>query len=139
MWLSRQLSSPAEGNRTALSTGRVTIAGEHAAVMLEGERRELSTACPGGVRWAPASGDDVLVFRSDEGEQYIIGLVGEGDDMPGSGEVLLKSGKCSILLGSGGISISGDVRIDGSLSVSGRLSVGGTDILAAIEALRSSV
>lgn len=131
MWLSKQLSSPVGEKGTALNTGRVTIAGEHAAVMLEGERRELAIACPGGVRWTPKAGDDVLVLRSDEGEQYIIGLAGEAEGLPDSGDMLLKSGECSILVGSGGISISGDVRIEGSLSV------GGTDILAAIRELQS--
>ena len=64
MWLSQQFSRPA-ARRGAVSTGRVTIAGESPAVMLSAERRELRAALPAGLRWAPALGDEVLVLAAD--------------------------------------------------------------------------
>lgn len=132
MWLSQQLSAPV-GGKGGLSTGKVTIAEDKAAVMLEGERRELAIACPSAVRWAPKLGDEVLVFTSDEGERFIVGIVEESSELPGQGELLLKSGSCSIHVGSGGVKVSGD------MSVSGRLVVNGVDILSAIEALQASL
>lgn len=129
MWLSQQLSRREGGLSGGISTGRVTIAGEGAAVMLEGERRELSSVYPGGLCWAPAAGDEVLVLRSDEGERFIIGKLPEGDGKCGSGEYILRSEGGSIKLGKDGIEIEGEVVIKG------RLLLNGLDVGNALSAL----
>ena len=129
MWLSQQLSRREEGLSGGISTGKVTIAGEGAAVMLEGERRELRSLYPGGMGWAPAAGDEVLVLRSDEGERFIIGKVPEGSGKCGGGEYFLQSAGGSIKLGKDGIEIEGEV------AVKGRLILNGLDVGDALSAL----
>lgn len=109
MWLSQQFSRPAP-QRGAVSTGRVTIAGEKAAVMLSGERRELSVALPAGLHWTPALGDEVLVLETGEGESYIIGLAAES-------------------------SAGGSIEFGGDMSIGGRLILNGVDVGAALAAL----
>lgn len=126
MWLSQQLPVAAPG-RSGLSTGKVTIIDDKAAVMLEGERRELPIACPSAVRWVPKVDDEVLVFTTEEGERYVVGLVVEPEELPDEGEIILRSGGSSLKLYRNGV------------SVNGRLVVNGVDILAAIESLRGSL
>lgn len=106
MWLSQQFSRPA-ARRGAVSTGRVTIAGESPSVMLSGERRELRAALPAGLRWAPALGDEVLVLETDEGEGYIIGLAAESP-------------------------AGGSIEFMGDVNIGGRLILGGVDVGAAL-------
>ncbi len=126
MWLSQQLPAVPPA-KSGLSTGKVTIAEDKAAVMLEGERREVPIACPSAVRWLPKVDDEVLVFTSDEGERYIVGLVVDPEELPEQGELLMRSDGGSLRLNSRGVSISG------------RLYVNGVDILAVIESLRGSI
>lgn len=113
MWLSQQLSRTGQHSCAEISTGRVTIAGDRAAVMLEGERREVPVACAGGITWTPAVGDDVLVLHSDEGERYILGLAGGAGEMAPPGEIILKCGDNSLRIGRDGLEIKGTLLLNG--------------------------
>lgn len=126
MWLSERLSNKNSGDGGAVCGGVVTVSGEKAAVMLEGEKREMQLLYPGGLMWSPVAGEEVIVLRSEDGEQYLLGSCGPGEGL-GSGEKLLKGPGGSIGIGKDGVSISGNVEIKG------RLTVNGVDILAAIE------
>lgn len=130
MWLAQELSRRGSERAGEISTGKVSVAGDKAAVMLDGERRGITVACPGGLRWNPAAGEDVIVLRSGDGEQFVLGVAGNEDEIPEKGGYLLKSGGNSLALGSAGVEIKGDIAAEG------RLLVNGCDILAAIEELR---
>lgn len=129
MWLSQQLSRGGERSAGGISTGRVTISGDTASVMLEGERRELPLACPGGMIWSPAVGDEVLVLRSDEGERFVMGHTGDGATKAAPGELILRSGANSLRIGKNGI------ELEGTLNINGRLVLNGLDVGAFIARL----
>ena len=132
MWLSQQISRATGRDEAVCSTGVVTIAGEKSAVMLAGERRELAVAAPAGLRWSPAAGSEVLVLRSDEGEQFIIGLA-SGDTAAKPGQLMLGGEKA-------GIRISEDaIEITGNVSIRGRLLLDGVDIGEAIAQLQAAL
>ena len=112
MWLSRQQKQ--EKEEQAAASGLVTISGEKVAVELDSERRGLTVYSPGGYRWRPAAGEQVLVVRTEDGlcvvgmpcvsdlDEGEVGLAG-----PDGAEVSLKR--------DGHIILSGNVKVDGSL------------------------
>ena len=112
MWLSEQLAHGAEKTDAEISTGKVTIAGEQAAVMLQGERRGLGTLSPAGIIWAPAAGDEVVVMQTEDGERFIMGTASGGQSVR-PGEIILSCGENSITIGKTGIELRGSVRING--------------------------
>ena len=60
MWTSERNRRLSAGEPAA-DVGVVTLNGDPAGVELGGERRWLSVYSPGGYRWRPAAGDQVLV------------------------------------------------------------------------------
>lgn len=115
MWLSRQ-RGPGTRHKQAAQVGSVTLAGDPAAAVLDGERRDLPVFGPGGYVWRPQVGDQVLVVKSGaDGEQPCIAGVRTGADWGlEPGEVGLFSSGASIILHNGGvISMSGAVFING--------------------------
>ena len=113
MWLSQQLARRESEASGEISRGKVTIGGDSAAVMLQGERRELATLCPAGMSWSPAAGDDVVVLQSEDGERFIIGTVSSTLGNTAPGEVILKCGGNSIHISENGIELKGSVIING--------------------------
>ncbi|MCI8414103.1 MAG: hypothetical protein HFF00_00550 [Ruminiclostridium sp.] len=102
--------------------GEVTVAGEAAAVALEGERRQVGRWLPGGYHWTPRRGESVLVVKSGaEGEACLLGVE---DTLPGlePGEVFLSAaeGVGVRLTGDGKILLTGDVQITGTLRLNGK-------------------
>lgn len=97
-------------------TGLVTLPGENLGVWLEGERRGVTVYGPGGYRWAPALGEEVLVLKTGEwGEKPC--AVGVPADARGlaPGEVMITAGRASLRLSPDGrVEITGDVYINGS-------------------------
>ena len=61
MWLSRQQKRPHQAGEGQV--GRVTIGGDHVAVLLDSERRGLEVYGPGGYRWKPGAGQRALVIQ----------------------------------------------------------------------------
>lgn len=127
MWLAQKLSG-ADVAGAAAGFGSVSIGGSSAAVMLEGEKREIATVCPGGFFWSPVPGQEVLVLRDDSGRHCILGVLGDAEGAVPD-ELLIKAGNGTVRLRSDGISLEGEVHI------SGRLYINGTDVEAALAGL----
>ena len=60
MWISRQGMSR-DGRQEAARVGVVSLPGDPAAVLLDGERRQVPVFAPGGYQWQPMRGERVLV------------------------------------------------------------------------------
>ena len=98
-------------------TGQVTLAGTPAGVGLEGERREIPIFGPGGYRWAPGRGDQVLVVKTGPEESpALVGVRQEEALEPG--EVFL-----SVAEGAG-------IRLkpDGTIALTGKITVNGQEV-----------
>lgn len=91
--------------------GLVTLGGEETAVNLGGERRWLRVCAPGGMRWRPKEGSQVLVLKSGE-EAWVLGVMAEGDS-PDPGHVHLAGEGCAL-------SLEQDIRITGNVELNGR-------------------
>lgn len=110
----------------AADVGEVTLEEEPLGVYLEGERRWAEIYSPGGYRWRPAQGEQVLVLKSGaEREQpCIVGRYQEGELEPGEVELSSGSGKSMIRLNA-----DGELALDGWVTVNG---VGLEDLIASI-------
>lgn len=97
MWLAEKAGAE-KSAVPDIQIGKVTIGGGSPAVMLDGEKRNVALALPGGYGWEPKVGDEVLVLKS-EGEWFIVARAAGGGD-------------CTVTL-------SGEVNISGSLKVNG--------------------
>lgn len=105
------------GNRLgdgAADLGSVTLGGDPAGVYTGGERRWLPVYSPGGYRWRPTAGDQVLVIKAGEGREApcITGCrQGEGELAPGEVRIGCNSGEIRIH--------QDDVKLMGSVTVNG--------------------
>lgn len=117
MWLSEQRKKrPA---RSAGEIGDVTLAEDTLAVELESERRGMEVYAPGGYRWRPAVGQQVLVLKA-EGEPKVVGVPVDGAGLA-PGETALENGGAWIRLGAdGGIRLGPQVQVEGSLYIDGQ-------------------
>ena len=112
MWISRQGMSR-DGRQEAARVGVVSLPGDPAAVLLDGERRQVPVFAPGGYQWQPMRGERVLVVKAGpDGEQPCAAGV--------RGEVVLYSG-------GGAASIR--IRNDGVISMSGTVFVNGLPVM----------
>lgn len=126
MWLSEQVRRKNAGGASA-GVGGVTIGGESAAVMLNGEYRGLKTLLPEGIYWRPGAGTQVMVLTTDDGERFILGTADEQDIPPlDEGELCLKSGKSWLKFGADGvISAEGEIQVNGNVQLNGNILLGG--------------
>ena len=125
MWTSDRSRKRAVGECGA-DVGEVTVEQEPLGVYLEGERRWAGVYSPGGYRWQPIQGEQVLVLKAGaEREQpCIVGRQQEGALEPGEVELSSGTGKAVIRL-----------RGDGELALVGRITVNGVrleDLIAGI-------
>lgn len=94
----------------AAQPGLVTLGGEETAANLGGERRWLNVCTPGGIRWSPRQGEQVLVLKDGE-NAWVLGVMEEQQSvMPG--QLRLNGADCSLLLGEN-VEISGEVVVNG--------------------------
>ena len=116
MWVSQQGKNTSVFG-TGAEEGQVTVGGDPAGVYLTGERRNLPVCAPGGFRWKPATGQQVLVLNHEQGGAHaaILGLLPQGDvSHLQSGEIELSGGGAHIMLGqSAVITLGGTVNING--------------------------
>ena len=115
MWTSeRHRKRPVE--ESAADTGAVTLEDSPAGVYLEGERRGAQVYSPGGYRWRPAQGEQVLVLKAG-GERESPCIIGrrQADGLgPGEVEIACQEGRASIrLLPVGEIELRGGVVVNG--------------------------
>ena len=116
MWTSSQTKATRSRPDSAAALGTVTSGGPEVGVFLGAERRRLPILAPGGYRWRPSVGDQVLVLKTGADGQSPFVLAGlqpvQDDLMPG--EVELAGPGCSLRLdGSGSVILSGTVMVNG--------------------------
>lgn len=121
MWISKKLR-PAPPTADA-DLGVTTIAGGQAGVLTRGEVRSLPIYGPGGYRWMPQNGAEVLVIKGGPGgqEQCVAGMRQAETEAPMEpGEVLICGGGASVYLkADGSLVLRGRVCVEGSLLING--------------------
>lgn len=121
MWISRKMR-PAPPTADA-DLGVTTIAGGQAGVLTRGEVRSLPVYGPGGYRWMPQNGAEVLVIKGGPGgqEQCVAGMrQAETQEPLEPGEVLICGGGASIYLkADGSLVLKGRVCVEGPLVING--------------------
>ena len=117
MWLSRRIVQETPELEPA-TLGTVSIGGEDAAVVTDGEKRNARVISPGGYCWQPSEADSVLVIKGNE--LYVPGMLQSGKALA-PGEVMIYSRGASIRLRNNGtIEIDGRVEITGEAFINGR-------------------
>ena len=107
MWMNRgERRVPVE--EAAAEVGRVTLGGEPCGVALGGERRLLPVYAPGGYRWRPRVGEQVLVLKAgeDREEPCVVGAAQPPGELK-PGEVELTGGAVTLRLGQEGLFLNG--------------------------------
>ena len=74
MWLAEKKQSQ-DFDFCGGAVGIVTIGGAKPSVLVEGELRNADLVCSGAVR-LPKAGDEVLLIRSLDGENVVVGKIG---------------------------------------------------------------
>lgn len=116
MWVSKQTKKRGSGSGTA-QVGLVTAAGQESGVYLGTQRCWLPVLAPGGYRWRPKTGEQVLVLKTGaEGESAcVLARQEEPDTDLRPGEVELYAPKCGLKLNeAGGIELHGKVWVNGT-------------------------
>lgn len=107
MWLSEKMAAKAAVEKEAES-GVVSVSGAEPAVVVDGEKRQLTVVSPGGYQWQPGVEQEVLVL----GEK-ILGMPQAAFSLE-PGEVRISSRGASILLkNDGSIYLEGNVFVNG--------------------------
>lgn len=117
MWTSRQTKMVGTTLRGNAQLGVVTAGGQENGVHLGTERRWLPVMAPGGYRWRPQTGEQVLVMKTgvdDESACVLARQEGQGDDLL-PGEVELYARNCGMKLTNGGnVELRGTVLVNGT-------------------------
>lgn len=121
MWLSKCAVTGA--NQSELpEIGTVTISGSPLGILCDSETRNVALTYPGGFRWHPKAGSDVLVLKCAGGEQIALAQLPD-DDTPElePGELIIKSDSGSFIKldNNGAISISGSINLKGPVTLNG--------------------
>lgn len=117
MWLSKRIVQETPETEPA-TLGTVSIGGEDAAVVTDGEKRNAKLISPGGYCWQPSEADSVLVIKGNE--LYVPGRLHDGGEIS-PGEVRIYSNGASVWLKNDGtVEIRGEVRIIGEAFVNNR-------------------
>ena len=118
MWLSRRITHPETEPETA-ALGTISMGGSRAAVVTDGEKRDVRIISPGGYCWQPGAGERVLVLKASQ--TYIPGALQTAQAELAPGEVMVYSNAARIVLrNNGDMELKGKVRITGRLFVNGR-------------------
>lgn len=117
MWLSRRIVQETPESEPA-TLGTVSIGGEDAAVVTDGEKRNAKVISPGGYCWQPSEADSVLVIKGNE--LYVPGMLQSGGALS-PGEVMVYSRGATLRLKNDGtIEVQGRVEISGEAFINGR-------------------
>ena len=115
MWISQQGRSAGRQEHDA-RMGVVTAQGERVGVYADGCQQQLPVAAPGGYRWKPKNGQQVLVLKTGanaEAACIVAGQdVGENGLKPGEVEVF-GPGCCVKLDEYGQVQLNGAVLVNG--------------------------
>jgi len=121
MWLSEKAAQGTREPEPCAEIGVVTSGGARPSVMLDGEKRAVELLSPGGVFWAPAEGEQVVITRCG-GELFVSGSL-RGNAALRPGELCLDSGGGRIFLRP-----DGNIELAGTVNVKGLLLLNGVDI-----------
>ena len=113
MWTSeRNRRLPAQ--EPAADVGVVTLDGDPAGVELGGERRWLPVYAPGGYRWRPAAGEQVLVLKAggERESPCVVGTAQPEEDLA-PGEVVISGGGSTVRLGKQALELDGRILVNG--------------------------
>lgn len=116
MWVSKQTKKRDAGGAAA-QVGLVTAGGQESGVYLGTQRCWLPVLAPGGYRWRPKTGEQVLVLKTGaEGESAcVLARREEAGTQLQPGEVELYAPKCGLKLTEAGeIALSGKVSVNGT-------------------------
>lgn len=128
MWLSQKAALGSREAEPDAEVGVVTAGGTRPSVMLGDEKRALEIAAPGGVFWAPAAGEQVVVTRCGD-ERFVSGAL-RAAPLLGPGEVYVSGGDSSVYLRA-----DGSIELRGTVNVAGTLLLNGVDIRSLISLL----
>lgn len=131
MWLSKMSARALSVHESAAEIGSVTIGGSSPGVKTDSEKREVLVCMPGGYRWTPKVGGQVLLIKTDEGERAILGTL-DGSEPE---ELHIAAGGAEIELKAGKVTVTGDLVLDGDLTVSGNAAIGGGLFIAGLPVL----
>lgn len=115
MWVSKQ--SKKRGSEAAAQVGLVTAGGQENGIYLGTQRCGLPVLAPGGYRWRPKTGEQVLVLKTGAaGEKPCVLACREEVAAPlQPGEVELYAPNCGLkLTESGGVEVRGNVSVNGT-------------------------
>lgn len=115
MWVSKQ--SKKRGADAAAQVGLVTAGGQESGVYLGTQRCWLPVLAPGGYRWRPKAGEQVLVLKTGaEGEPpCVLARREEEAAQLRPGEVELYAPNCGLkLTEAGGVEVRGRVSVNGT-------------------------
>ena len=116
MWISSQTRESGRTQEHDARLGTVTAGGRSVSAYLDGEQRWLPVMAPGGYRWQPGAGDQVLVLKTGEQSEGACILAKQetyADDLA-PGEVEFNAPGCRLKLsGAGAVEISGRVTVNG--------------------------
>ena len=115
MWISQQGRHAGRQEHDA-RVGVVTAQGERVGVYADGYQQALPVVAPGGYRWRPQNGQQVLVIKTgaDAESACIVAQQEESTNELNPGEVEVYGPKCSIKLGT-----DGRVRLNGTVLING--------------------
>jgi len=113
MWMS-QREKQGRKQESASDMGVMTM-GSEPAVLMGGERRWAQVCTPGGYRWRPAPGDQVLVIKAGDEQESpcVAGVCQQQDQAPPAGEVHISGGDGQVKLTAKGVELEGDIYING--------------------------
>lgn len=97
----------------AVGLGTVTLEREPVGVYADGERREVPVFGPGGYRWSPTVGQEVLVLKT--GDQGELPCVAGVRCAPGlrPGEVEISAGAAAVVLSPDGtVTLRGQIKVN---------------------------
>ena len=130
MWLSEKTGGMKQAEQSHAKVGTVSVGGGNASVIVSGECRNLNVVGPQGMLWRPGKGQQALVLQTDDGERFILGVVGGENSAVGDGEVCLRCGETWLKIGKNGdISAEGELHLAGDVYITGRLFLNGNEIL----------
>ena len=115
MWTSKQSKQTVDGLPSSADMGVVTSGGSLCGVYMGTERRWLSVLGPGGCRWRPKVGQQVLVLKTGQQEEDACILAAQQEEnVLQPGEIELYADGCGVkLTRSGAVELTGQVLVNG--------------------------
>ncbi len=113
MWTGKRSAGQKERYEPSVEYGVVTQSEGVTGVYLDGERRQMGQVSPGGYRWKPGVGQEVLVLKDGDGRQHMVAVALTEEALkPGEVEICSEGGALIRLAGDK-VEIEGEVFLAG--------------------------